>query len=38
MKCINSATPDGNGKAKAKDRTTGTGTASEKKTDSKAGK
>ena len=38
MKCINSATPDGNGKAKAKDRTTGTGTASEKKTDSKTGK
>ena len=38
MKCINSATPDGNGKAKAKDRTTGTGTASEKKTDSKTEK
>ena len=38
MKCINSATPDGNGKAKAKDRTTGTGTASEKKTDRKSGK
>ena len=38
MKCINSATPDGNGKVKAKDRTTGTGTASEKKTDSKSGK
>ena len=38
MKCINSATPDGNGKAKAKDRMSGTGTASEKKTDSKTGK
>ena len=38
MKCINSATPDGNGKAKAKDRTTGTGNASEKKTDSKTEK
>ena len=38
MKCINSATPDGNGKAKAKDRTTGTtGSASEKK-DGKAEK
>ena len=38
MKCINSATPDGNGKAKAKDKTTGTtGSASEKK-DSKSGK
>ena len=39
MKCINSATPNGNPDAKAnlKKKTT-TGTASEKKTESKAGK
>ena len=33
MKCINSATPDGNFKAKAKDKPLTTGKDSEKKTE-----
>ena len=38
MKCINSATPDGNAKAKAGSKPTNTGTTSGKKTEEKTGK